>query len=177
MRADIVPGAMFPDYELDDHTTKRRKLSELQGQNPMVLVLGRGGYCPKDRGCSLSSREASMKALISLDSGITIFSRALTLLGLANFLGQPPYDGAEPRHRRDELEQRGELRRCLVRIRGGVHERGLKPPFRGHSLEGGHGMPETWTLFSRAAKSARTPEASSRASSRPAARSIRLRTG
>jgi hypothetical protein len=46
---DIVPGAIFPDYELSDHTAKRRKLSELQGQHPMVLVLSRGGYCPKDR--------------------------------------------------------------------------------------------------------------------------------
>ena len=43
MRSDIVPGAVFPDYDLPDHTTKRRKLSELQGQDPMVLVLGRGG--------------------------------------------------------------------------------------------------------------------------------------
>ena len=49
MRSDIVPGAVFPDYELSDHTAKRRKLSELQGQNPMVLVLSRGGFCPKDR--------------------------------------------------------------------------------------------------------------------------------
>ena len=49
MRADIIPGAIFPDYELSDHTAKRRKLSELQGQHPMVLVLSRGGYCPKDR--------------------------------------------------------------------------------------------------------------------------------
>ena len=49
MRADIVPGAVFPDYELPDHTTKRRKLSELQGQHPMVLVLSRGSFCPKDR--------------------------------------------------------------------------------------------------------------------------------
>jgi peroxiredoxin len=49
MRKDIVPGAVFPDYELSDHTAKRRKLSELQGQHPMVLVLSRGGYCPKDR--------------------------------------------------------------------------------------------------------------------------------
>ena len=32
MRADIVPGALFPDYELSDHAAKRRKLSELQGQ-------------------------------------------------------------------------------------------------------------------------------------------------
>jgi peroxiredoxin len=49
MRADIVPGAVFPDYELTDHTTKRRKLSAVQGEDPMVLVLSRGGFCPKDR--------------------------------------------------------------------------------------------------------------------------------
>ena len=49
MRSDIVPGALFPDFELTDHSTKRRKLSDLQGQHPMVLVLSRGGYCPKDR--------------------------------------------------------------------------------------------------------------------------------
>src|SRR6266436_1960190 len=49
MRADIVPGALFPDYELTDHTGKHRKLSDLQGPDPMILVLSRGGYCPKDR--------------------------------------------------------------------------------------------------------------------------------
>ena len=42
MRSDIVPGAIFPDYELSDHTAKRRKLSELQGQHPM-------GACPQPR--------------------------------------------------------------------------------------------------------------------------------
>ena len=49
MRPDIVPGASFPDYELPDHTAQRRKLSELQGGDPMILVLSRGGFCPKDR--------------------------------------------------------------------------------------------------------------------------------
>jgi len=49
MRADIVPGAVFPDYELTDHAAKRRKLSDLQGPDPMILVLSRGGFCPKDR--------------------------------------------------------------------------------------------------------------------------------
>jgi peroxiredoxin len=49
MRSDIVPGAKFPDYELSDHTAKHRKLSELQGPHPMVVVLSRGGFCPKDR--------------------------------------------------------------------------------------------------------------------------------
>jgi len=49
MRSDIVPGALLPDYELTDHTGKRRKLSELQGPDPMILVLSRGSFCPKDR--------------------------------------------------------------------------------------------------------------------------------
>jgi peroxiredoxin len=49
MRADIVPGAVFPNYELTDHTAKRRSLADLQGSDPMVVVLSRGGYCPKDR--------------------------------------------------------------------------------------------------------------------------------
>jgi len=49
MRADMVPGATFPDYELSDHTGKHRRLSELQGHDPMIVVLSRGGYCPKDR--------------------------------------------------------------------------------------------------------------------------------
>ena len=48
MRADIVEGATFPDYELPDHTGVERKLSFLQGEDPMILMLGRGVYCPKD---------------------------------------------------------------------------------------------------------------------------------
>ncbi len=48
MRADIVPGGTFPDFELTDHTKIRRRLSELQGIDPMILVLSRGGFCPKD---------------------------------------------------------------------------------------------------------------------------------
>jgi peroxiredoxin len=49
MRPDIVPGAVFPDYELSDHRGTRRRLSELQEADPLVVVLSRGGYCPRDR--------------------------------------------------------------------------------------------------------------------------------
>jgi peroxiredoxin len=48
MRSDIVPGGTFPDYELPDHTKVRRKLSELQRDDPLVLTLSRGHYCPKE---------------------------------------------------------------------------------------------------------------------------------
>ncbi len=48
MRSDIVPGLTFPDYELPDENGKLRRLSELQGADPMALMLARGGYCPKE---------------------------------------------------------------------------------------------------------------------------------
>src|SRR5215204_3596117 len=48
MRPDIVPGGTFPDYELPDHTTVLRRLSELQGDDPLILTLARGHYCPKE---------------------------------------------------------------------------------------------------------------------------------
>ena len=48
MRTDIAPGGIFPDHELTDHTKTRRKLSKLQGIDPMILVLSRGHFCPED---------------------------------------------------------------------------------------------------------------------------------
>src|SRR5580704_3806170 len=48
MRSDMVPGGTFPDYELLDHTNTPRKLSELQGDDPLILTLARGHYCPKE---------------------------------------------------------------------------------------------------------------------------------
>lgn len=49
MRADITPGATFPDYELPDQSGHRRRLSDIQGSDPMLVVLSRGHFCPKDR--------------------------------------------------------------------------------------------------------------------------------
>ena len=44
----LVPGATFPDYELTGHDRNRYRLSDVQAVDPMVLVLSRGHYCPKD---------------------------------------------------------------------------------------------------------------------------------
>src|SRR5438309_4067066 len=72
MRADILAGAVFPDYELTDHTGKRHKLSDLQGPDPMILVLSRGGFCPKDR------RQA--EGLIELDREMEVgYCRLVTI--------------------------------------------------------------------------------------------------
>jgi peroxiredoxin len=49
MRADIQPGAQFPDYELLDHAATLRTLSEIQGDDPLVIVLAREAYSAKDQ--------------------------------------------------------------------------------------------------------------------------------
>ena len=48
MRSDIVPGAVFPDYQLPDHTGTQRRLGQIQGDDPLILTLARGHYCPKE---------------------------------------------------------------------------------------------------------------------------------
>jgi peroxiredoxin len=48
MRSDIIPGGTFPDYALPDHESVTRKLSEIQGEDPLILTLARGDYCPKE---------------------------------------------------------------------------------------------------------------------------------
>jgi hypothetical protein len=41
---------MLPDFVLpDSQTGMPRRLSELQGNNPMILLLGRGEHCPRER--------------------------------------------------------------------------------------------------------------------------------
>jgi peroxiredoxin len=49
MREDITVGGVFPDYRFPDQDGRERSLSELQGSNPMVLHLSRGGFDPKER--------------------------------------------------------------------------------------------------------------------------------
>ena len=50
MNSKIAVGQTFPDFELPDHTKTLRRLSDLQGrQDPMLVVLIRGFFCPKDR--------------------------------------------------------------------------------------------------------------------------------
>jgi peroxiredoxin len=72
MREDIVEGATFPDYELPDHTMTPRKLSLLQGDDPMVLTLNRGIYCPKDRMQLLRLVDFSKECAVGFTRLVTI---------------------------------------------------------------------------------------------------------
>jgi peroxiredoxin len=49
MLKDLKEGDTFPDFELPDETGVLHRLSELQAEKPMVLQLGRGEHCPRER--------------------------------------------------------------------------------------------------------------------------------
>ncbi len=68
----IAPGGVFPDYELTDHTKTRRSLSELQGNDPMIVVLARGHYCPKDNQQHLDLVAAYPKIAVAYTRIVTI---------------------------------------------------------------------------------------------------------
>ena len=72
MRSDIAPGARFPDYELPDHTKTPRKLSDLQGEDPMILTLARGHYCPKEHQQHLEIAAAYPKIAVAYTQVVTI---------------------------------------------------------------------------------------------------------
>jgi peroxiredoxin len=72
MRTDIVPGGTFPDYQLTDHNRTRRQLSELQGIDPMILILSRGGFCPKDHQQHLELAANYSKIAVAYTQIVTI---------------------------------------------------------------------------------------------------------
>ena len=72
MRSDIVPGAVFPDYTLPDHTETVRSLSELQGDDPMILTLARGHYCPKEHQQHLELAAFQPKIAVAYTQIVTI---------------------------------------------------------------------------------------------------------
>jgi peroxiredoxin len=49
MLKNLREGDVFPDFELPDEQGVMHRLSDLQGSNPMVLQLGRGEHCPRER--------------------------------------------------------------------------------------------------------------------------------
>ena len=49
MTKALRPGATLPDFELPDENGVLHKLSDLQGDDLMVVLLGRGEHCPRER--------------------------------------------------------------------------------------------------------------------------------
>jgi peroxiredoxin len=76
MRPDIVPGATFPDYELPDQDRVTRRLSEIQGDDLMILTLARGLYCPKEHQQHLELAEHYPKIAVAYTKVATISTDA-----------------------------------------------------------------------------------------------------
>jgi peroxiredoxin len=72
MRSDIVPGGVFPDYELPDQTGQLRWLSVLQGEDPLILTLARGHYCPKEHQQHLELAASYPKIAVAYTQIVTI---------------------------------------------------------------------------------------------------------
>ncbi len=49
MSADLTVGRLFPDLVLPDHAGNERRLSDLAGDDPMILQFYRGWWCPKEQ--------------------------------------------------------------------------------------------------------------------------------
>ena len=49
MSKHLKPGSTLPDFELPDENGDLHRLSDLQGDNCLVLMLGRGEHCPRER--------------------------------------------------------------------------------------------------------------------------------
>jgi peroxiredoxin len=76
MRPDVAPGGTFPDYQLPDHTSTLRRLSELQGDDPLILTLARGHYCPKEHQQHLELAAFYPKVAVAYTRIATIRSRS-----------------------------------------------------------------------------------------------------
>ncbi len=76
MRSDIIPGGVFPDYELPDHTGTLRTLRELQGPDPMILTLARGHYCPKEHQQHLELASFQSRFAVAYTQIVTISTDA-----------------------------------------------------------------------------------------------------
>jgi peroxiredoxin len=80
MRCDITPGAAFPDCALPDHIGRGRTLSELQGRDPLIVVLSRGHRCPEEYQHHLELAAFQSKLAAGCARMVTISTDAAPLL-------------------------------------------------------------------------------------------------
>jgi peroxiredoxin len=77
MSKGLVPGAVLPDFELPDQDGTKRHLSELQGDDPMILLLGRGEHCPRERQHQLELRKLHEWCAVAYTKLVTVLPNDL----------------------------------------------------------------------------------------------------
>jgi peroxiredoxin len=69
---ELAVARAVPDFELLDHASNRRRLSELVGGDPTVLQFYRGWWCPKE--------QAFFRRLLALQAGAEVaYARILSV--------------------------------------------------------------------------------------------------
>jgi peroxiredoxin len=72
MSKGLTIGSVLPDFELPDDGGTKRKLSELQGDNALVLLLGRGEHCPRERQHLLELRQLHQWSHVAFTQLVTV---------------------------------------------------------------------------------------------------------
>ena len=77
MSKGLEPGAVLPDFELPDDQGARHRLSDLQGDNAMILMLGRGEHCPRERQHQFEMRRFAQWAPVAFTELVTVLPNDL----------------------------------------------------------------------------------------------------
>jgi peroxiredoxin len=77
MSENLLPGMTLPDYELPDENGVMHKLSELQGDDLMVLMLGRGEHCPRERQHQFEMLKLQQFAPVAFTTMVTVLPNDL----------------------------------------------------------------------------------------------------
>ena len=77
MSKNLEPGTVFPDFELPDDTGVMQRLSDLQGDAAMVVMLGRGEHCPRERQHQFEMLKFQQWAPVAFTEMVTILPNDL----------------------------------------------------------------------------------------------------
>ena len=72
MTAPDITRPVLPDYALPDHADTIRTLSEIQRDDPMIVILSRGHYCPKEHQQHLELAAHQSKFTVAYTQIVTI---------------------------------------------------------------------------------------------------------
>ena len=70
-------GAELPDFELPDENGVKHKLSDLQGENALVVMFGRGEHCPRERQHQIEMVKLQQWAPVAYTQLVTILPNDL----------------------------------------------------------------------------------------------------
>jgi len=77
MSIGLQPGMTLPDLELPDEEGTPHRLSDLQGDDLMVLMLGRGEHCPRERQHQIEMLRLAQWLPVAFTQMVTVLPNSL----------------------------------------------------------------------------------------------------